>query len=151
VTIEQDLDLAKARVRSAERYVSELRAHVASVWQAFTNQSPAAVNSDLVDALAQGGVDVREIRDELESARGRLLAIRSRVIPGEGDVEKFRAAMAAIHRCGERLGEVVDQDIAEGIVGSQELSGMPLRWFTAERLEKLAALGIIDRFRVRLR
>lgn len=151
VTIEQNLDLAKARVRSAEKYVSELRALVAGAWQAHVSQPPPAIDSDLVDALAQGGVDVEEIRDALETARGRLLAISSRMIPDQGAVEKFRAAIEAIHRCGEKLGEVVDADIAEGIVGSQELSGMPLTWFTPERLEKLAALGIIDRFQVRLR
>jgi hypothetical protein len=151
VTFEQNLDLAKARVRAAVKYVSELHALVADAWQALINQPPPAVNSDLVDALAQGGVDVEEIRDELESARGRLVAISSKTIPGEGDVETFRASVAAIRRCGEKLGEVVDADIADGIVGAQELSGMPLAWFTHERLEKLAKLGIIDRFQVRLR
>lgn len=151
VTIEQNLDLAKARVRSAEKYVSELRALVAGAWQANVSQPPPAINSDLVDALAQGGVDVEEIRDALETARGRLLAISSRMIPDQGAVEKFRAAIEAIHRCGEKLGEVVDADIAEGIVGSQELSGMPLTWFTPERLARLEGLGIIDRFQVRLR
>ncbi|MGW6004352.1 hypothetical protein ACWFNS_09290 [Oerskovia enterophila] len=151
LTLEQDLNLAKDRVRSAEKYVRELRALVAGAWQTHVNQPPPAINSDLVDALAQGGVDVEEVRDELERARGRLLAIRSRAIPNEGDVEKFRDAIAAIHRCGDKLGEVVDADIADGIVGSQEQPGMPLSWFTPARLEKLAGLGIIDRFRVRLR
>lgn len=151
LTIEQDLDLAKARVRSAEKYVSELRTLVAGSWQAHVNQPPLAINSDLVDALAQGGVDVEEIRDALESARGRLQAISNRTIPNQGDVEKFRIAIAAIHNCGEKLGEVVDADIAEGIVGSQEDLGMPLSWFTPERMEKLAGLRILDRFHVKLR
>jgi hypothetical protein len=151
VTVDQSLDLAKAQVRSAEKYVSELRALVAGAWQAHVSQPAPAINSDLVDALAHGGVDVEDISDALESARGRLLAVSSTVIPGQGAVGKFRAAMDAIHRCGEKLGEVVDEDIAEGIVGSQEQSGMPLSWFTPERLEKLAGLGIIDRFHVRLR
>jgi alkylhydroperoxidase family enzyme len=149
--IDENLDLAKARVRSAEKYVSELRALVTSAWQSFVNQPPPAINSDLVDALAHGGVDVEEIRDALETARGHLLAISSRMVPDQGAVKRFRAAIAAIHRCGEKLGEVVDADIAEGIVGSQEPSGMPLTWFTPERLEKLADLDIIDRFQVHLR
>jgi hypothetical protein len=151
VTIEHNLDLAKARVRSAEKYVSELRALVEASWHVHINQPPPAINSDLVDALARGGVDVDAIREALESARGRLLAISSKTIPDQGDVEKYRAAIAAIQSCGEQLGEVVDADIAEGIVVSQEEPGMPLDWFTPERLEKLAGLGIIDRFHVRLR
>ncbi|WP_244928492.1 hypothetical protein [Nocardioides sp. W7] len=151
VGVEQSLDLAKARVRSAEKYVGELRGLVIGAWQAHVSQPPPAINSDLVDALAEGGVDVEEIRDALETARGRLLAIGSRLIPDQGAVERFRDAREAIHRCGQQLGEVVDADVAEGIVGAQELSGMPLAWFTSERMEKLAALGIIDRFQVRLR
>lgn len=149
--IDESLDLAKARVRSAEKYVGELRALVVGAWQSYVSQPPPAINGDLVDALAQGGVDVEEIRNELETARGQLLAISSRMIPGQGAVEKFRAAVEVIHRCGEKLGDVVDADIAEGIVGAQEGSGVPLAWFTPERLEKLNALGIIDRFQVRLR
>ena len=151
VTIEQNLDLAKARVRSAEKYVSGLRALVAGAWQTHVSQLPPTINSDLVDALDQGGVDVGEIRDELETARGRLLAISSRTIPGAGAVQKINAAIETIRRCGEKFGEVVDPDIAEGIVGSQGLSGMPLTWFTPERMGKLTGLGIIDRFQVRLR
>ena len=88
VTIEQNLDLAKARVRSAEKYVSELRALVAGTWQTYVSQPPPAINGDLVDALAQGGVDVEEIRDALETARGRLLAITSRLIPDHGAVRE---------------------------------------------------------------
>ena len=151
VTIDQSLELAKARVRSAEKYVSELRALVSSAWQAYVAQPVPTINSDLVDAIAHGGVDVEEIRDELESARGRLLAISSTTIPSQGAVSRFRVCIDAIHRCAQKLGEVVDEDVAEGIVGSQEESGMPLNWFTPERLEKLAGLGITDRFQVHLK
>lgn len=149
--IDETLDLAKARVRSAEKYVGELRALVGGAWQSYVRQPPPGINSDLIEALAQGGVDVEEIRNELETARGHLLVISNKMIPDQGAVERFRAAIEAIRRCGEKLGDVVDVDIAEGIVGTQESSGVPLTWFTPERLEKLTALGIIDRFRVRLR
>jgi hypothetical protein len=55
-----------------------------------------------------------------------------------------------LRACGDQIGSVVDPDIAVGILGAQEVSGMPLAWFTAERLQTLSELGIIDRFRVRL-
>ena len=151
VAIDQNLDLVKARVRSAEKYVSELRALVAGAWHTYVSQPLPAINSDLVDALALGGVDVDDIRNALELARGHLLAISNMTIPDRGAVDRFRAAIESIRRCGERLGEVVDQDIAEGIVRAQEQPGMPLSWFTPERLEKLEGLGIVDRFQVRLR
>ena len=80
-----------------------------------------------------------------------MLAITSRLIPDRGRCEKYRDAIESIHRCGEQIGEVVDADIAEGIVGSQEPSGVPLTWFTPERLEKLPCSGIVDRFQVHLR
>lgn len=149
--IEQNLDLAKERVRSAEKYAKELRALVVGAWQAHVSQPPPAINSDLIDALAQGGVDVEEIRDALETARAHLLVVTSRLIPDRGAVQKHRDAIESIHRCGEQIGDVVDADIAEGIVGSQELSGVPLTWFTPTRLDKLRVLGIVDRFQVRLR
>jgi hypothetical protein len=148
--IEQNLDLARERVRSAEKYVKELRAFVSSTWQWHVSQPLPAINADLVEALARGGVDVEEIRSALETARGHLLTITSRSIPDRGAVQRYSAAIESIHHCGEQIGEVVDGDIAEGIVGSQEMSGVPLTWFTPERLRKLGALGILDRFQVRL-
>lgn len=134
-----------------ERYTRELRTVVAGAWQTYVSQPPPAINGDLIDALAQGGVDVEELRDTLETARAHLLAVTSRLIPDRGAVQKYRDAIESIHRCGEQVGDVVDPDIAEGIVGSQEPPGVPLTWFTPERLEKLQALGVVDRFRVRLR
>jgi hypothetical protein len=149
--IEQNLDLAKERVRSAEKLTKELRALVVGAWQSHVSEPPPAINIDLIDALARGGVDVEEIRFALETAQAHLLAITSRPIPDRGAVQKHRDAIESIHRCGEQIGNVVDADIAEGIVGAQELSGIQLTWFTPERLDKLRALGIVDRFQVQLR
>ncbi len=149
--IADDLDLAKGRVRAAEKHVQELRALVASVWRLHVSQPPPAVNDDLVDALARGGIDVEEIRSELETAQSRLLLVASRPIPDRGAVQKYRDAIDSIRRCGESIGQFVDADIADGIVGSQQASGVPLTWFTPGRIEKLGALGILDRFQVRLR
>jgi hypothetical protein len=150
MAIDSNLDLAKVQVRAAGKFAADLRGFVAEAWHRHVTQPLPPINQDLVDALDQGGVDVESIRTALESAEGILLAIVNRTIPLEGDADKFRTAFESLHTCGKEIGDVVDPDIAEGIVGAQQESGMPLAWFTTERLQTLAALGIIDRFRVRL-
>lgn len=150
MAVDADMDLAEARVRNAEKYAAQLRAFVTDTWQRHVSQPLPPVNSELVDALAQSGVDVEPIRDALESAQGRLLAITNRTIPLEGDVDNLSAAFESFRACGDQIGSAVDPDVAEGILGAQEEFGMPLAWFTAKRLQALADLGIIDRFRVRL-
>lgn len=150
MALDASLDLAKARVRNAEKFAAQLRALVADAWQRHVTQPLPPINNELVDALAQGGFDVESIRDALESAQGQFLAIVNRTIPLEGDVAKFSAAFESLRACGDQIGTVVDPDIAEGILGAQEEPGMPLAWFTAERLQMLTELELIDRFRVRL-
>lgn len=150
MAVDASLDLAKARVHNAEMFTAQVRAFVGDTWQRHVAQPLPPINRDLVDALAQGGVDVEAIRDRLERAQGQILAIVNRAIPLEGDVDKFSAAFEAVRACGDQIANVVDPDIAEGILGAQEESGMPLAWFTAERLQTLIDLGVLDRFRVRL-
>ncbi|WP_313663420.1 hypothetical protein [Cellulosimicrobium cellulans] len=151
VGVDHNLETTKIQVRTAVAQVAVMESLVADAWHKFTSQQPPPVNRDLVDTLARGGVDVEDIRNELETAQARLLTASATRLPSLGAVQRFREAIEAIRRCGERLGEVVDADIAKGIVGSQEPSGVPLAWFTPDRLEKLRSLGILDRFQVHLR
>ncbi|SKC66473.1 hypothetical protein [Krasilnikoviella flava] len=151
VGVDHNLQTTKIQVRSAVAQVAAIESLVADAWHEFRSQQPPPVNRDLVDTLARGGVDVEDIRKELETAQARLLIASTTRIPSLGAVQRFREAIEAIRRCGKRLGEVVDADIAKGIVGSQEPSGVPLAWFTPDRLERLRSLGVIDRFQVHLR
>jgi hypothetical protein len=150
MAVDANLDLAKVQVRNAGKFAADLRAFVADGWHRHVTQPLPPINRDLVDALAKSGLDVESIRAALESAHGQLLVIVNRTIPLKGDVDKFSAAFESLRGCGDRIGNVVDPDIADGILGAQEGAGMPLAWFTAERLQTLSDLGIIDRFRVRL-
>ncbi|TDW18958.1 hypothetical protein [Kribbella kalugense] len=150
MAIDANLDFARAQVRNAGKFAADVRAFVADSWRRHVTQAPPPIDRDLVDALAEGGVDVESIRATLEHAQGQLLAITNRTIPLKGDVEKFRAAFESVRACGDQIGNVVDPDIAEGIVGAQDAAGVPLAWFTPGRVEALSELGIVDRFRVRL-
>lgn len=150
MSVHTNLDLAKTRVRGAEKFATEVRALVSERWRRYVAQPPPPINDDLLDALAQGGVDVESIRNTMESAHAQLIAVINRTIPQAGDFAKFGAAFEAMRACGNQIGSVVDSDIAEGILGAQMENGKPLSWFTAERVRALADLGIIERFRVRL-
>ena len=103
VTIEQNLDLAKARVRSAEKYVSELRALVAGVLAARTsiNPLPPSIVTWWTPWPRVAWTSMRSgTRSRArEAACSRSAAGRSLT---QGDVEKFSAAIAAIHSCGEQ-------------------------------------------------
>ncbi|MBB1033607.1 hypothetical protein G6031_04285 [Dietzia sp. CQ4] len=147
---DEDLDFARACVASAEKYAQNLKNIVVAGWDDYVNQPQPAIDQELVEALANGGIDVEDIRAEFESADGKLFALRNRKVPGRGSVKTYRDAIEAMRRCGERIGEVVDSDIAEGIIESQTSAGISLTWFTPERVEKLRRLGIMDRFKVRL-
>jgi hypothetical protein len=151
MALDANLDLARFQVRSAEKFAAELHGFISTSWHQLVRQPLPPINEDLLDALSDSGVDVEAIRDALENAHVQLLAIGNRAIPREGDVAKHSAAFDSMRACGEQIRRVVDPDIAEGILGAQEESGMPLAWFTTERLQTLSDLGIIDRFRVRLR
>lgn len=147
---DDDLEFVKGGVAYAEKYAQGLKSIVEAAWDDFVNQPLPAIDQDLVDALARGGINVEDIRADLESADGKLFVLRNRRIPDRGSVGNYRNAVETLRRSGERIGDVVDADIAEGIIKSQRSTGMPLTWFTPERIEKLRALGIMDRFKVRL-
>ncbi len=62
---------------------------------------------------------------------------------------EFNDALDVLRACGEEISTLVDPALAEGILKSQA-EGVPLNWFTPERIAALTELGILDRFRVHL-
>jgi len=149
--VDAPLDVAKLRVRAVENFTKELRMFVQANWLLYRDQELPAINEELVEALAAGGVDVEDVRNELISAQTALTVLRTREIPHEGDVEKFTGALEKLHACGEKISTLVDPVLAEGILRSQTDEGIPLSWFTPQRISALTELGILDRFQVRLR
>lgn len=151
MSVDAPLDIAKSQVKAVENFTRELRVFVQANWTRYREQELPPINEDLVEALADGGVDVEDVRNELITAHTALMVLKYRDIPGDGDVAKFEGALEKLRACGEKISTLVDPDLAEGILKAQNDDGIPLNWFTPERLTALTELGIAGRFQVRLR
>ena len=149
--VDAPLDIPKLQVKDVESFTKELRMFVQANWISFRDQELPPINEELLEALAAGGVDVEDVRNELISAQTALMGLKFRDIPGDGDVAKFKGAVEKLRACAERISTLVDPDLAEGILKAQNDKGIPLSWFTPERISALTELGVLDRFQVRLR
>lgn len=149
--VDAPLDVPKSQVKAVESFTKELRMFVQANWLSFRDQDLPPINEALVEALAAGGVDVEDVRNELVSAQAALMGLKFRDIPGDGNIAKFKGAVEKLRACGEKISTLVDPDLAEGILKAQSDEGILLNWFTPERISALTELGILDRFQVRLR
>ncbi len=150
IPVDAPLDLPKSQVKAVENLTKKLSLFVEAHWLPFRDRDLPAINEELVEALAAGGVDVEDVRNKLISAQITIMSIRYRSVPQEGDVDRFTEALAALRACGEEISTLVDPALAEGILESQT-EGIPLSWFTPERITAVTGLGILDRFRVHLK
>ncbi|MDX3106012.1 hypothetical protein [Nonomuraea angiospora] len=149
--VDASLNEAKMQVKAAQGFVNNLRLSVEEAWKAKRSREVPAINDDLITALARSGIEVEEIRIEIERAQGTLAILNNRAIPELGDVERLTRALEILRSCGKRISELVDPTLAQIILNTQETTGMPLSSFTPEILAGLTRLGILDRFWVRLR
>ena len=65
--------LPKSQVKTAENFTKKLALFVEAHWLPFRDQDLPAINEELVEALAAGGVDVEDVRNKLISAQGDAL------------------------------------------------------------------------------
>ncbi|MET7561334.1 hypothetical protein ABZS95_14140 [Streptomyces sp. NPDC005479] len=151
----QDADTSpqalKAQVKAADGFVKGLRGSVEQAWTAERNREVPVINEDLVATLSKSGIDVEEIRNEIEKAHGVLNVLNNRAVPELGDVARLAAALESLRACGKQITALVDPALARVITGAQEANGTPLNSFTPDVLAGLSRLGILDRFWVRLR
>ncbi|MFH9493158.1 hypothetical protein ACH4LZ_27690 [Streptomyces halstedii] len=141
----------KAHVKAADGFVKGLRGSVEQAWSAERNREVPVINEDLVATLSKSGIDVEEIRNEIEKAHGVLNVLKNRAVPEPGDIARLAAALESLRACGKQITALVDPALARVIAGAQEGDGTPLNSFTPEVLAGLSRLGILDRFWVRLR
>ncbi|MFF2351868.1 hypothetical protein ACFVVL_19060 [Kitasatospora sp. NPDC058115] len=137
-------------VQSAHTYAKALRQTVEGAWKDQRQYTPPAINEDLVDTLDRNGIDVEAIRTRIESARWQLDSLESRSLPKRGDIAALTTALQSLAECGRDITELVDPILTKVIMDTQSTEGARLSAFTPEVLAGLAALGILERFRVRL-
>lgn len=140
-------DGAKAQAELIELHFRNSEKFVATAWKSHTTQKPPAIDDELLDALSQAGIDVEEIRSEIETAKATLLSLANRPLPRQGDVGRIKEALDTLKVSSSRIAEVIDPDVAEVLMRIQD-GGVPLSDFTCELLELFRALGILGRFRV---
>lgn len=141
----------KAHVKAADGFVKGLRGSVEQAWTAERNREVPVIDEDLVATLNKSGIDVEEIRIEIEKAHSVLNVLKNRAVPEPGDITRLAAALESLKACGNQLTALVDPVLARVIRGAQETNGTPLNSFTPEVLSGLSRLGILDRLWVRLR
>ncbi|MEV8606249.1 hypothetical protein AB0465_41015 [Streptomyces griseoviridis] len=149
--VDAPLDSVKAHIKQARTLIDGLRQAVDGAWVKELSRDTPPINEDLVNALAKSGLDIEQLRAEIENAHGILNVLRNRAVPQPGDIAKLAAARESLRSCGEEIGRLVDPALARVIMDAQEATGMPLISFTPGVLTQLARLGILDRFWVRLR
>ncbi|MBL1109383.1 hypothetical protein JK361_33200 [Streptomyces sp. 5-8] len=149
--VDAPLDGVKAHIKQARALIDGLRQAVDGAWAKELSRDTPPINEDLVNALAKSGLDIEQLRAEIENAHGILNVLRNRAVPQVGDVAKLASARESLRSCGERISRLVDPTLARVIMEAQEATGMPLSSITPEVLTQLARLGILDRFWVRLR
>ncbi|RPE31821.1 hypothetical protein [Kitasatospora cineracea] len=139
-----------AGVQSAHTYAKSLRQTVEGAWKEKRQYTLPAINEDLVDTLDRSGIDVEAIRTKIEKARWQLKSLESRPLPKRGDIATLTTTLQNLAECGRDITELVDPILTEVIMDTQSPEGARLSAFTPDVLAGLAALGILDRFRVRL-
>jgi hypothetical protein len=149
--VDAPLDSVKAHIKQARTLIDGLRQTVDNAWAKELSRDTPPINEELVDALAKSGMDIEQLRGEIENARGILTVLRNRAVPQAGDIARLVAARESLQSCGEKITRLVAPALAGVIMEALGDSGAPLSSFTPEVITQLAQLGILDRFWVKLK
>lgn len=149
LSVEKKFDALKMQVSPIETHFRNSEKFVARAWQEFQPPAPPSAD-DLLDSLEQAGVDVENIRSDLEDAKSVLLRLGSRRLPEPGDIATLRQALSRLSSSASRIGEVIDPAIAQVVMRAQD-GGVPYSEMTPQVVQALKELGLLDRFRVVLK
>lgn len=150
ISVEAKFDEAKRQGRFVEAHFKDSEMSIANAWKQHLPAASPRVDEDLLDDLDRGGVNVEEIRSDIEGAKAALLILSSRQYPEPGDNAKLQNALDTLNSSGKRIANVIDPVIANVIMRAQG-DGVPCSDMTPEVISALKELGILDRFRVVLK
>jgi hypothetical protein len=148
--VDVKIDAARLSTRTVVDFFGKSQKWVEDNWQITLQSGHPEVDDDLLDALEHGGIDVDAIRHDIDQAESVLFSLRYRSIPEAGDHAKLLRAREVLNSLGERIAELIDPRIA-GIIVRAQAEGVPFAEFTNEVVAGLRQLGILERFRIRLK
>jgi hypothetical protein len=150
LSVDAKLDAVKIQASTLEAFFRNSANWVAEAWADALPAEQPAVDEDLLNALEQSGLDVEEIRLDIERAQAVLLTLSNKALPERDDWMKLHEALAILSSSGARIGSLVNPAIAVVVVRAQG-DGVPYAELTNEVVAELQRLGILDRFRVVLK
>lgn len=150
LSVEARIDAIRLSTRTVVDFFGKSQKWVEDNWRVALQSGQPEVDVDLLGALEHGGVDVESIRHDIDQAEDVLFSLRNRSIPETGDYARLVRAREALSSVGGRISELIDPRIAKVIVRAQS-EGVPFTEFTDEVIAGLRQLGILERFRIRLK
>lgn len=147
--VDAKVDAARLSTRKVVDFFTNSQKWVQDNWQIAQAGHPE-VDDDLLDALEDGGIDVSDIRHDIDQAESVLFSLRYRSIPDAGDHARLVHAREVLSSVGERIADLIDPRIA-GVIVRAQTDGVPFTEFTDDIVAGLRQLGILERFRIRLK
>lgn len=148
--VEARIDATRMSTRTVVDFFGKSQKWVEDNWRVALQAGQPEVDDDLLNALEHGGIDVESIRHDIDQAETVLFSLRFRSIPEAGDYTRLIHAREALRSVGARISELIDPRIAGVIVRAQS-EGVPFTEFTDEVIAGLRQLGILERFRIRMK
>lgn len=135
------------RVSDESRRVSS---SLSETWRRHLEETAIPnVDEDFLALLEQAGLDVSQLRLQVESALSRLSIIEARRLPHRGDVTSLEEAVAGLNKAVETLGSMVPPAVREFIVRASSEGGASLDLLTNEVWRFLDETGLAGRYRIR--
>lgn len=144
---DDDLQKLIQRVSDESRRVSS---SLSEAWRRHLDETAIVnVDEDFLALLERAGLDVSQLRLQVESALSRLSIIEARRLPHRGDVTSLQEAVAGLNDAIDTLGSMVPPAVREFIIQASGEGGASLDLLTDEVRRFLDETDLASRYRIR--